>query len=184
MKIDAYAPADQRIQLALDSVEPPERACCRRLLEELLGDPDLASAQGSMHNHQAWPGGYLDHVAEVVDLAFVQYEALSKIRPLPFTLSEALLVLFLHDIEKPWKYGKGHRFLHKLDRHLFRMKLIKDSGIELTSEQENAIKYVEGEGDDYTPGERVMGPLAAFCHTCDVLSARMWWDEPKAPESP
>jgi len=39
-------------------------------------------------------------------------------------------------------------------------------------------QYVEGVPDsEYTPGERTMGELAAFCHCCDIISARLWHDK-------
>jgi hypothetical protein len=135
-------------------------------------------AQGSSNNHQAWEGGYLDHVAEVMNIACQLYRALS-VRKLPFTLAEALEVMFLHDIEKPFaKELKAAGTYSKADRKQFRAEMIKEYGIKLTSEQENALRYVEGVPDsEYTPGERTMGELAAFCHCCDILSARLWHDK-------
>lgn len=41
----------------------------------------------------------------------------------------------------------------------------------------NAVQYAHGEGGDYGE-ERVMGPLAAFVHSMDVMSARIWFDKP------
>ena len=40
-------------------------------------------------------------------IAAVLHKEFSSLRPLPFTLSDALLVLFLHDLEKPWAYTPG-----------------------------------------------------------------------------
>ena len=147
-------------------------------------------AKGSSHNHQAWPGGYFDHVAEVMNIAFVLHPVLSALRPLPFTRSDALLVLFLHDIEKPWKYeldAEGNlcrrvefasKAEEKAEAKRFRDAKLKQYGIELTPEQANALRYVEGELDDYSGSRRVMNELAAFCHVCDVISARIWHDRP------
>ena len=159
-------------------------------------------AQGSSHNHQAWEGGYLDHVAETMNIACQLYNTLNRLRKLPFSLSDALEVMFLHDIEKPFKEKpetitplgvsfKEHRDkalaecaiasrgpdLKKIRRQ-FRADIIEKFGIELTPEQENALQYVEGVPDsEYTPGERTMGELAAFCHCADILSARLWHDK-------
>jgi hypothetical protein len=148
----------------------------------------FASACGSSHNHQAWPGGYFDHVAEVMNLACQLYRTLSSLRKLPFALHEALEVMFLHDIEKPFKDGKTLVWETKLgtmtveavkeNRKKFRADIIQKYNIKLTPEQENALRYVEGVPDsEYTPGERTMGELAAFCHCCDILSARLWHDK-------
>jgi hypothetical protein len=139
---------------------------------------------GSSHNHQAWKGGYLDHVIETMNVACQIYRTLNNLRKLPFHLHEALEVMFLHDIEKPFK--AGDRLLYKGNilpavkdnRKTLRAWIIKDYEIVLTPQQENALRYVEGVPDgEYTPGERTMGELAAFCHTCDILSARLWHDK-------
>ena len=139
---------------------------------------------GSIHNHQNWLGGYWDHITEVMNYADVLYNA--DPRPMPFTLSSALLVLFLHDIEKPWKYESGTSgevkvkeiLNNEFKSHAFRDEFIKEYGITLTPEEENALKYVHGEGNDYSSEKRVMGPLAAFCHICDVWVARIRFDCP------
>jgi len=146
---------------------------------------EFRAAKGSSNNHQAWEGGYIDHVSEVMNLACQLYRTLSGLRKLPFTLSEALEVMFLHDIEKPFKksdllvYKDEHPITATKDnRKKFRADIVQKFGIKLTSEQENALRYVEGVPDsEYTPGERTMGELAAFCHSCDILSARLWHDK-------
>lgn len=173
-----HAPSLIRLEQLFQLIEEPARTGCLKLLKRIAED-DLRGAPGSSHNHQAWPGGYLDHVAEVMEIAVRQHAALTMMRPLPFTLSDALLVLFLHDLEKPWKYEKDKPLFDKVDRHAFRMKKIAKYGIALSADHVNAIRYVEGELDDYSPKRRVMGRLAAFCHACDVLSARLWFDEPQ-----
>lgn len=104
--------------------------------------------------------------------AMMIYDKMCEFRPMPFELHEALLVLFLHDIEKPWK--RELQFSNKSARKLFRDQIIQNYGIELTEAQRNALMYVEGEGDDYSSERRTMNELAAFCHMCDVASARIW----------
>jgi hypothetical protein len=138
----------------------------------------VAVAHGSSHNHQAWKGGYLDHVAETMNIACQLYRTLS-LRKLPFYLHEALEVMFLHDIEKPFADElKAAGKYTKADRKQFRTDTIQKYEIKLTPAQENALRYVEGVPDsEYTPGERTMGELAAFCHCCDILSARLWHDK-------
>jgi 23S rRNA maturation-related 3'-5' exoribonuclease YhaM len=163
---------------------------CKRLLEDNLAL--FATVQGSTHNHQSWRGGYLDHVTEVMNIAYVLYQSLTAHRPLPFTLSDILLVVFLHDIEKPWKYelGSDGQLQHKAsmqtkaDHQAFRMAKLAEYGIQLTPEHENALKYAEGELADYSSRERKMGPLAALAHMCDVASARIWFDFPAVVDDP
>jgi len=139
------------LETLLLRIDVGARDVCQGLLVELR--EGFASARGSSHNHQTWDGGYLDHVTEVLNLAVLLYPVLDGKRKLPFTLSDALLVLFLH---------------------------VEERGLHLTEDQWNGLTYVEGEGDAYSPLRRVMGPLATFCHLCDVTSARIWPDEPRA----
>lgn len=164
----------QSLTVLLCMVDEPNRSRCWEFLNE--NERVLKTAQGSSHNHQAWPGGYLHHVSETMTIAAVLHHAMSKMRSLPFSLSDALVVMFLHDIEKPFKL-KGEK-LSKKDRRQMRESIIKWHGFRLTPEQETAMLYVEGEGDDYRGDRRVMNELAGFCHMCDVASARVWHDEP------
>lgn len=179
------------VESLLDGVAAPNQTICRNLLAE--NRELFRKVPGSGHNHQAWPGGYLDHVQECMNVAMVLYWALHAQRPLPFTVGDALLVLFLHDLEKPWKYEldaegklqyKPEFKDNKTAQKEFREKKFREYGFVFTPEQENALKYVEGEFKDYRSDRRVMGPLAAFCHLCDVTSARIWFDNPSAESDP
>ena len=178
------------VEELINKIDESNRSICRRILSD--NRRLFQTVQGSTHNHQAWPGGYFDHVQEVMNLAVIFYEALNSARPLPFSLSDGILIVFLHDIEKPWAFEVGpdgrlqrvESLRAKPDQHQFRKKKLEEYGMALTPEQENAIKYVEGEHNDYTNKRRVMGPLAAFCHLCDVWSARGWFDYPLEENDP
>jgi hypothetical protein len=162
-------------------------------LEELWTDyaSAMEAACGSSHNHQAWPGGYKHHVVECLNIVLRQYRWMDEVRPLPFSLEDALVVMFLHDIEKPFKNGGFFKVCRckalcghlqwgasKAFRKKFRTDLIHEIGIKLSEAQWNALQYVEGVPDnEYSPGERTMGELAAFCHCADILSARLWHDK-------
>jgi hypothetical protein len=171
----------------LNMIDEPNRAACIKLYNDNI---DLfIHAQGSTHNHQAWEGGYHDHIAEVMNICATLYP-IYNVRQLNFTLADALLIMFLHDLEKPWRdviadrvenalsidnYPTRHHMIKKV-RKEFREEKIKEYGIILTPNQSNAFKYVEGEGYDYSSQERIMNELAAFCHLADVSSARIWHD--------
>lgn len=140
-----------------------------------FAESDLCKdAAGSSCNHQTWKGGYLDHVTETMNIACWLYE--TSPRKLPFKLEDALVVLFLHDVEKPFK-TENMCWPSKEARREFRDIFIQKHQVSLTDEQQNALRYVEGEYDDYSNTERKMGALAAFCHCCDILSARLWYDK-------
>jgi hypothetical protein len=176
-------PAYRPIAALLERVDEPYRSAFQRLLEEYRDL--LRSARGSTHNHQAWRGGYLDHIREILNLAVVLFGTMSRLRPLPFSLSDALVVLFVHDLEKPWAYelqeGGWRRkaeFASKESAHAFRLEKLREVGCVLPEALESAVRFTEGEVGHYSSGARGMGPLAAFCHMCDVASARVWHDHP------
>ncbi len=140
---------------------------CINMLDSFI--KEYPNARGSSHNHQSYGGGYYKHISDIMHYAIMLYRNLPK---LDFTLSDAILVLFLHDIEKPVKYGSK---TFETDREI-RNRLIKEFKIELTEEQYLALKYIHGEGDDYSKNKRIMSPLCAFCHCCDIISARIFFD--------
>ncbi len=178
------------IEGLLTQVEEPQGGICRKIFTD--NKELFLKVPGSLNNHQAWPGGYFDHLSEVMNIALVLYGRLDSLRPLPFSLSDLLLVVFLHDIEKPWKYEldwKGELRLKsfmqsKHDQQEFRMKKFEEYGLRLSPEQENGIRYAEGEHGDYTNLSRTMGPLAAVAHMCDVASARLWFGYPLEKDDP
>jgi hypothetical protein len=144
-------------------------------------------APGSTHNHQAWPGGYWDHIAEVCEMVEHLYDGLLNMgRPLPFFPEDAIVVLFFHDLEKPWRIstdndGKYISLFPKDGSQEFREKQLRKYEIWdlLTADQQEALKWVEGEHEHYSQGKRSMTPLAAFCHLCDTASARIFHDYPR-----
>lgn len=172
------------LEQMLEMIDEPNRTACQNILNDNL--ELFKTVQGSAHNHHTWLGGYYDHVQEVMNIAIVLYERLNSLRPLPFSLSDLLLVLYLHDIEKPWRYdlidGKLYNKESMQDREMqnnFRIQKLKEYGIKLNPEHENGIKYTEGEGKDYSMNGRVMNELACLAHMSDVCSARLWFDYPE-----
>lgn len=136
----------------------------------------IHKAPGSAGNHQAWEGGYADHIAEVMRIVSHMYRSLSNYRPLGFSLESALIVLYFHDVEKIWKYTSQV----DIDKRSFYNETLKrEYHIEFDEEEQNALEYIHGENERYSNQRRVMRPLAAFCHTIDVISARIWFDEGK-----
>lgn len=169
----------------IDLIEEPNRSVCKRILKE--NEKLFRTVPGSTHNHQNWPGGYWDHIQEVMNIAIFEYDKMDSLRPQNFSLSSALLVLFLYDLEKLWKYevGSDGELRHKKEintpetEHWFRDKKLYEYGIVLTPEQKNAMLYVHEEMGAYSSRRRMMGPLAAFCCVCDIISAIIWFEYPR-----
>lgn len=189
MRVSSH-PAYFSLPGLIQKIDEPFRSSCMRILTE--NAVLFSNTPAAIHNHQTWNGGYLDHLQEIMNLAIVLYDSLASLRPLPFSLSDALMVLFLHDIEKPWKYeldSKGALQIKESMRghaaqEAFWRKMLPEYGVVFTPEQENAMVYVEGENAQYAPGRRTQGPLAAFCHLCDTTSARIWFEYPLAKQDP
>ncbi len=107
---------------------------------------------------------------------------MDTLRKLPFELSDVVLVLFIHDIEKLWTCNpsEGVKIVNK---ELLKVEIIKKYKLVLEEDHLNALKYIHGKGSDYNSILRVQTPLAAFVHCCDTLSARVWFDYPKKNNS-
>jgi hypothetical protein len=169
----------------LQRIEQPNTLVMSVVYDEVLSL--FSDAKGSSHNHQAWTGGYIDHMTEIGNISIRLYGVLNALRPLPFSRSDPLLCLLLHDIEKPPKYSKNPVPEESLfyddqvspdDSKLYRERFIKRAGIVLTPAHETALEYCHGELHDFSPTERKSGPLASFVHSVDALSARLWHDQP------
>lgn len=165
----------------LYKIEPKKRLVCNAILKDLSQEFNLYP--GSMTKHQQWKGGYRDHVEEVMNIACALYEALDARRRLAFSLSDALFILFIHDLDKILRYKRVQnayvqirKFSQEAHREVVRM-LTKEYGHTFTKQELNALAYIHGEGVDYHPTKRVMQPLAAFVHCCDMISARIWHDK-------
>jgi len=150
----------------------PYRSQCEDFIKK--NKPLFNTSKGSAIKHQFWGGGYRDHITEVMNIAVVTYMALEAgIRALPFSLSDALVGCFLHDIEKIWK----HTIMEEDRKHIHVMNFLEEN-FDLTDDHINAVEYAHGEGDDYHPTKLIQTPLAAFVHHCDNTSARIWPGEP------
>lgn len=189
-------PASPTLSITLDyrcidellcGIDEPNRTVCQKILFDHRAL--FEQTRGSTHNHQTWDGGYIDHVTDGLNYARHLYALDATLgRPLGFTLSDALLVFYLHDLEKPWRilvHSSGAvvnrpEFNTKAANKAFREAKLNEYGLVLTPVQRNGLTYVEGEGADYASTHRVMNELAAFCHKVDVWSARQGYDYPKA----
>ena len=184
-------------------IDEPNRSICQRAVSD--NRTRFQQAAGSSYNHQAWAGGYWDHITEAMNiwlLLFGSFESTGRLSQLEpderLSRSDGLVVLFWHDIEKPWGFvlqdGKPvaneHGRLQRLPlmpdktaRKAFAEAKIREYGVVLSPALRNALDYVEGIRDtDYSPFDRRMRPLAALCHACDMLSARAFYGFPLAAD--
>ena len=162
----------------LEKIDEPNNKRCKKLLMDFK--ERFQASPGSLRKHQAWKGGYIHHIEETMNLGTVLYKQMNQFRTLPFSFSDVLLVLFLHDLEKPFRYVPLKKeFTNDIEKHQFIESLIKKYKIKLSVNHKNALMYIHGEGDAFHRTKRIQKPLAAFVHCLDTLSARVWFDEPK-----
>ncbi len=162
----------------LNLIAEPNRSSCLQIFND--NKERFQIAPGSLTKHQAWPGGYVHHVEETMNIAYNMFEMMNTFRPLNFTLSDAILILFLHDLEKPFRYVEPKQEMNtEKEKKDFVQNFIDTYNIVLTENHKNALQYIHGEGEDYSRTENVQKPLAAFVHLCDTVSARIWPDYPK-----
>lgn len=174
----------------LDEIEDNDlREGCKKILEDHF--EKIITAPGSRHNHQAWIGGYIGHLADTFRIGRGLLETFPE-RTVPVAKGDFFLVMFLHDIEKPFAYGfdedgsivAKEEFREKPAKKAFRAAIIEEYGLNLTEQHLNALQYVEGiPTKDYRPGDRVMNELAGVCHMADTGSARVWHNYPNNPTS-
>lgn len=143
-------------------------------------------AKGSESKHQAWHGGYNDHITQCLSIAeYLWHTGLIRYNKnsIDFDWPDVVYVLYFHDVEKMYKYvttplnicPNGIPDCNDKDRYLYR-DLFERYSIVFSDKQKNALKYIHGEGSDYCEN-RVMNGLAAFCHCCDTMSARIFYDK-------
>lgn len=178
------------LEQLLELIEGLTGTACRALYDDYKELMD--SAPGAASNHQTWEGGYKDHVAQTMNLfrrLFFDMDQNRWLAALPadeqFSLSDGLTVLYLHDLEKSYKYRIAEDgtlidnpdLAHKKVRKEFRQALIASYGIQLKPTQQNALLHAEDVHEEYyNQGERVDHPLAALVHACDLISARVLYD--------
>src|SRR3989344_8253138 len=145
----------QSLQKLISKMAPHQQSVCRGIMSDFKSKFD--KIPGSLHNHQAWIGGYRDHVEEILNIACVVYTALNKKRKLDFTLGESLFVLFLHDLDKLYRYeicsdGSIISRDYCSSNYLksIRQMLHKKYKYVMRNEELDALKYVHGEGDSYS----------------------------------
>jgi len=144
----------------------------------------IAQTPGARKKHQAWEGGYLDHVVYATNYGIRLHNLNKELGFKPdHNEGDISLVMLLHDFGKIARYKRGKNgwdYVEKPDQaeHDFFNLAIDSNGFQLTNIQRNALEFVHGEGSKYTPQGRLMVPLATVCHQADVWNARYCPDNP------
>lgn len=144
----------------------------------------VAQTPGARKKHQAWDGGYLDHVVYATNYGIALHNLHKQIGFQPdYSESDIAIVMLLHDFGKVARYRKvenGWDYVENPNQaeHDFFNHIIESHNFQLTAIQMNALEFVHGEGSKYTQKRRLMLPLATICHQADIWTARDCPDNP------
>lgn len=165
----------------LENIKDPNKDNLIELYNFLIVQfPDAAWSSNNKHQWREW--GYYDHIADSLKFGKILYDGLQWYRELPFSFDDVIIIIALHDLEKPYKYSihnTDFQQLLLLDSHSIRDEIMQQYNITLTPLQQNWLDYIHGEWDKYSKTDRIMWPLAAFCHSIDTISARIYFNDGK-----
>jgi len=165
----------------------------------------LAPASGKTWYHNAFPGGYVDHVNRVVEYAVKQMRLYKEMGgDIDFTEEELVFAALFHDLGKlgdgdkmnylpqtdKWRQDKLAEmytnnpeldFMLIPDRSLF---VLQKFGIEVTKKEFLAIRLHDGVFDDankayffsYNPSSRQKTNIIKVLHTADFLASQVEYD--------
>ncbi len=162
----------------------------------------MMPASGTLHYHNCWPGGYVDHVIRVAKLATLTNKFWAAAgATINFTEEELLFAAICHDLgkigtEQAEQYipndSKWHRenqgkmynnnpanaFMTVPDRSL---KLLTDRNIPVSENEWFAIKLHDGMYEEankpyyvsYNPESRLRSNIAYILHQADMMASRI-----------
>lgn len=165
----------------------------------------LSPASGKKWHHNAFPGGYIDHVNRVVRYALKQYELYETMGGvIDFTLEELIFSALFHDLGKTgdgtkenyiiqndkWRqdklqemytYNPDLDFMLIPDRSLF---ILQKYSIPVSQQEFLGIRLHDGVFDDANKAyyfsnmesSRFKSNLVAILHTADFLASKVEYD--------
>lgn len=175
------------------------------MLEHLGENYVLSPASGKIHFHNAFPGGYVDHVNRVVQFALKQKELYSSMKGfIDFTDEELVIAALFHDLGKigdgdlpnyipqtdKWRQEKmgelfanneSLQFMLIQDRSLY---ILQKFGITLSEKEYLGIKLHDGMYEDsnkpyyvsFNPSAKLKTNLPHILHVADFLASKVEQD--------
>ena len=198
--IDVYVEGDRGVQL---------KAMYTEMQEQILFLP----ASGKPHYHNAFVGGYVDHVLRVLELAMKtkKFWEVSG-ATVDFTDEELAFAAINHDLGKvgdtnmpgyieqtdKWRRDKLQEyftpnkelpFMLMQDRSLY---LLQKYGIQMTENEYFAIRLHDGIYDDankayfisHNPDSKFRTNIVHILHQADFLASKVEYDRYKSTETP
>ena len=176
------------------------------MLEDLSEVYVMAPASGKTWYHNAFPGGYVDHVNRVVEYSVKQSKMYKEMGgTIDFTDEELVFSALFHDLGKigtkeqasyipqtdKWRQDKLHEmytpntdldFMLVPDRSLF---TLQEYGIKVSKNEFLAIKLHDGLFSDgnkpyffsNTPHSRMKTSIVSILHSADFLASKVEYDK-------
>ena len=176
------------------------------MLEDLSEGYVMAPASGKTWFHNAFPGGYVDHVNRVVEYSVKQSKMYKEMGgTIDFTDEELVFSALFHDLGKigtknqasyipqtdKWRQDKLHEmytpnteldFMLVPDRSLF---TLQEYGIKVSKNEYLGIKLHDGLFSDgnkpyffsNTPHSRMKTSIVSILHSADFLASKVEYDK-------
>ena len=188
-------------------LETDERFAKLKVMYEALGDQLItAPASGKVQFHNAFPGGYLDHIVNVADAAIAIATAYKKMGgEIDFTKQELVFSALHHDLGKlgseegpyyidqdsDWHRKRGELYKHNDNIQYFKVPerglfMLQKYGIEVTQTEWLAIKLSDGlyyEGNKSYLANTMPGAMKTnlpyIIHWADHMASRIETDKMK-----
>jgi len=186
-------------------ISSPRKETVLELLEKLSDNIVLAPASGKDHFHNAFPGGYVDHVINVVKASLKTKQLWEEMGAhINFTDEELVFSALFHDFGKigdgekegyipqkdKWRQDKlNERFIPNTelpfmliqDRSLY---LLQRYGIQVSHNEYLAIRLHDGIFDDankayfvsYNPDSKFRTNIVNILHQADYLASKVEYD--------
>ena len=178
---------------------------CKKLIEHLGEAYIMAPASGKSWHHNAFPGGYIDHVNRVVEFAIKQMKLFKEMGgTIDFTEEELVFAAIFHDLGKigdgdknnyviqtdEWRknklfeqytYNPDLDFMLVPDRSLF---ILQKFGIAVTQNEFLGIRLHDGVFDKANeayffsnmPTSRMKTNIVYVLHSADFLASKVEFD--------
>jgi len=197
---------DKHIKIVDSFIKEPRKSEVLHMLEELKETLIMAPASGRVHYHNAFPGGYIDHVNRVVEYSLrLKYLWEELNADVNFSEEELVFCALFHDLGKigngelvgyipqkdKWRNEKiGEVFTHNpdlsfmliQDRSLF---LLQKFNIILSENEYLGIKLHDGLYDESNkpyflsiqPESKLRTNLVHILHQADFMAAKVEYDK-------
>lgn len=148
--------------------------------------PKMKELPASTRFHHWWKGGLLEHVVEVMNYSAMIIQGMSTLQEGLPGLDKALILAFVHDLDKVGRYVPNTRrwpkgpFRADEDRPICEssgliFRMVQPFGIDLDEDMLHAITFHHGGWAEYfkTYPYARMSPTATVLHTADLLSGNI-----------